>query len=59
MVNIIATLSTSSDDFLHAFLLRDRRKACKESSNETESVEIIFSAEINLLWQLNRVLSLH
>ena len=36
-------------------LLCDRRVACKESSDETESITIIFSAEINLLWQLYRV----
>ena len=36
-------------------LLCDRREACKESSDETESLAIIFSAEINLLWRLNRV----
>ena len=33
----------------------NRRKACKELSDKTESIAIIFSAEINLLWQLNRV----
>ena len=36
-------------------LLCDRSEACKESSDETESIAIIFSAEINLLWRLNRV----
>ena len=28
---------------------------CKESSDETDNIIIIFSAEINLLWRLNRV----
>ena len=36
-------------------LLCDRREACKESSDETESITIIFSAEINSLWWLNQV----
>ena len=30
-------------------LLCDRSEACKESSDETESIAIVFSAEINLL----------
>ena len=30
-------------------VLCDEREACKESSDETESITIIFSAEINLL----------
>ena len=65
--NIIAILSVSSDDSLHASLLSqsseetplsllcDSREACKGSSDKTESITIIFSAEINLLWRLNRV----
>ena len=36
-------------------LLCNRREACKESTDETESIVIIFSAEINLFWRLNRV----
>ena len=46
----IPILSVSSDDFLHAFFEGSAasRKACKKSSDETESI-IIFSAEINLL----------
>ena len=38
--NIITIFSVSSDD---------SERACKESSDETESIVIIFSAEINLL----------
>ena len=36
-------------------IITTRRKACKESSDETESIAIIFSAEIKLLWRLNQV----
>ena len=55
----ITKLSVSSDDFLPAFLevaeqqriiicySATSRKACKKSSDETESI-VIFSAEINL-----------
>ena len=55
----ITILSVSSDDYLHTSLWShssncDVREACKKSSDETESI-VIFSAEINLLWQLNRV----
>ena len=38
--------TVSSDDFLHAILV--------VAADETESI-VIFSAEINLLWQLNQV----
>ena len=57
----ITLLSVSSDDFLHAILKVEEQQmsatstiACKKSSDETES-RVIFSAEINLLWQLNQV----
>ena len=30
-------------------IIADGREACKESSDETESIAIIFSTEINLL----------
>ena len=44
----IIILSVSSDAFLHAFLkVAGQQKACKKSSEETESI-IIFFAEINL-----------
>ena len=36
-------------------LLCDSSEACKDSTDETESITIIFSTEINLLWRLNRV----
>ena len=50
--NIIAILSVSSDNSLHASLLSQSsecREACKQSSDETESIAIIFSIKINLL----------
>ena len=45
-MEIIIILSVSSNGFLHA-------ETCKKSSDETEI--IIFSGEINLLWQLYRL----
>ena len=35
--------------------LWDNTEHVKESSDETENIPTMFSAEINLLWQLNRV----
>ena len=41
--------------YIYTFATLWRGEACKESSDETESIAIIFSAEINLLWRLNWV----
>ena len=51
--NIVGIFSVSSDDFLHALYCPStslgQYRACKKSSDETENIPTIFSAEINLL----------
>ena len=41
--------------YKYIYKYMNMREACKESSDETESIAIIFSAEINLLWRLNQI----
>ena len=51
--NIVGIFSVSSDDSF--YMLWDNTEHVKESSDETENIPTMFSAEINLLWRLNRV----